>query len=209
MVNNDSERTALNKVELKTVLTNTCNDVASERTKKYTMRDTDSFNQRLSDVVETIEAIRSVKGATVEVGEDSFMISDYHIPKALLDYMSTGRIYASKDAVGKAEPVIEVERRPAKLSPVMFNKFFVDFNSYQLDGYKIPCVDQWTKEQFATLEEVQFLEDEEGRLAKLHEGGFDECTCALLGIRIHELSRYLSSVDVPTKDGFTTWLLRD
>lgn len=190
---------------LETVLRNTIEVLASARSKKYVLMDKE-FDQRLSEICVTLEAIRSTRGAEINIDGESYPIKDYQIPKALINYVSSGLIYGSPDAIGKANPIIRVAKTDAKLSPLVFNKFFSDFNGNQAEGFRIPVADVWNKLTSVTLEDVQYLEDEDGRMAKLHEGGFDIQTCWLIGLSIDGLSKYLSRYDIPTKDGMVTWL---
>lgn len=195
-------------VELKTVLMHVCNTFASMRTVKNLTSDVKTFSQRLGDVCDTIEAIRSTSGFSVTINGDSYQIQDYAIPKALIDYVSAGRIYASQDAIESAEPLIRVGVTEAKLSPLAFNKFFSDFNKDQAEEFKIPVATDWAKRTSVTLEDVQYLKDESGRLAKLHEGGMDICTCDLIGLRIEGLCSFLKKYDEPNMDGFASWLFK-
>lgn len=204
-VNMGTESTVKFDTRLKVVLNNTIDTLASARARKYVLSDK-GFNQRLSDVCDTIEAIRSTLGTEVDLDGESYAIKDYQIPKALVNYVSSGLIYGSSDAVGKVDPVIRVKKTEAKLSPIVFNKFFADFNGYQAEGFRIPVVDAWNKLTAISLEDVQYLEDESGRMAKLHENGFDIQTCWLIELSVEGLCRYLSKYDAPTKDGMTTWL---
>lgn len=162
----------------------------------------------MSDVCDTLEAIRCAKGATVNVGEDSFNIKDYHVPNAFVEYLNSGEVYASRDAIGKAEPLIKAKKVEAKLPPFAFNKFFSDFNSAQAEEFQIKVRDQWDREVPISLEDVQYLEDENGRLAKLHENGFSAQTCYLIGVKVDGLSKYLATYNKPTQDGMTQWLLQ-
>jgi hypothetical protein len=189
------------------VFTSAFDTLASARARKYVLSEA-SFNQRLMDVCNTIEAIRSTLGSEVDCDEESYPIKDYQIPSALINYVSSGLIYGSQDAVGKVDPIIRVKKRVATLSPLVFNKFFSDFNNYQNEGYRINVSDSWNKLTATTLEDVQYLEDESGRMAKLHEGGYDIQTCWLLSVRIDGIATYLSKYDAPTMDGMTTWLSR-
>lgn len=189
------------------VFTSAFDTLASARARKYVLSES-SFNQRLIDVCNTIEAIRSTLGSEVDCEDESYPIKDYQIPTALISYVSSGLIYGSQDAVGKVDPIIRVKKRVATLSPLVFNKFFSDFNNYQNEGYRINVSDNWNKLTATTLEDVQYLEDESGRMAKLHEGGYDMQTCWLLSVKIEGLTPYLSKYDAPTMDGMTTWLSR-
>jgi hypothetical protein len=204
-VNMGAESAASSDTRLKVVLKNTFDDLASVRAKKYVLSD-EGFDQRLSDVCDTINAIRSTLGTEVDLNGESYPIKDYQIPKALVNYVSSGLIYGSSDAVGKVDPIIQIKKAEAKLSPLVFNKFFADFNGYQADGYKIPVVDAWNRLTTVSLEDVQYLEDKSGRMAKLHENGFDIQTCWLIGLSVEGLCQYLSKYDAPTKDGMTRWL---
>jgi len=204
-VNRGAESAAVLDTRLKVVLNNAFDTLASARARKYVLSDK-GFNQRLSDVCDTIEAIRSTLGTEVDLDGESYSIKDYQIPKALTNYVSSGLIYGSSDAVGKVDPIIRIKKAEAKLSPLVFNKFFADFNGYQAEGFRIPVVDAWNKLTSISLEDVQYLEDESGRMARLHENGFDIQTCWLIGLKVEGLCLYLSKYDTPTKDGMTTWL---
>lgn len=165
------------------------------------------FIDRIEDVVETIEAIRGTDASSIIVGKgDVYSVSEYQIPTVLVNYTNSGKIYASTDAIGREEPYFQAERKIAKLSPLQFNKVFDDFNENQHDGYRIAVVENWDRKK-TSLEDVQYLEDGEGSMLKLHEQGFDIYTCDLIGLQIDGLSSFLTRYDAPTVKGYEEWLL--
>lgn len=192
--------------ELKVVLTNGMADLASARTAKYFFKDGVVDADRIGKIVNTIEAIKSATGNFIMVDGEQYSKFDYRLPKALVDYVNAGKIYASKDAIGGSEPLFDSEKVKAELSPLAFNKFFDDFNRNQDEGYRIPTVDNWSA-SIKTLEDVQYLYDEDsGAVCKFHEGGMDECTCALLHITLPEITNCMPKYDKPTRNGYTLWL---
>lgn len=192
--------------ELKEVLINGLTDLASARTAKYFFKDGVVDADRIGKIVNTIEAIKSATGNFINVEGEQYSKFDYRLPKALVDYVNAGRIYASKDAIGGSEPLFYSEKTAAEMSPLAFNKFFDDFNRNQDEGYRIPTVDNWSA-SIKTLEDVQYLYDEDcGTLCKFHEGGMDECTCALLHCTLPEVTNVMPKYDKPTRNGYTLWL---
>lgn len=176
--------------------------MASQKTMKYFINDS-SFEQRLIDVVQTIEAIRCSQSNTISVDGESYAVSEYKIPTRLVDYVNAGIIYASSDAVGSRAPIIKVNGCTGKLTPLQFNKFFDDFNINQ--ETKLNTVESFNRST-TVLGDVQYAEDEHGMMIRLSETGLDIETCYLVGIRIDGLGDYLTSYSMPNKDGITKWL---
>lgn len=190
-------------VKLSNVLSYVLKGLASSKTEKYFLS---TVETRLGEVVDTIEALRAAKGSTITVDGDIYNISEYQIPKALLNYVRSGTIYGSKDAVGKAMPILEVKKSDGKLTPIKFNTFFNDYNSYQHESVQIPMTSLSTKEP-VTVEDVDYLEDQDGLMAKLHESGFGIETCSMIGLKIEGFNSFLATYTTPTLDAFTSWMV--
>lgn len=180
-------------------------ETATARTRKYVVSQGD-FKQRLSSVVNTMVGLMSCFGSTVEVDGVSFNLSDYKVPTKLTDLINSGRIYASSDCVGRVGPMFEVEHVGVSMTPDAFNRFFTDFNLNQ-DGNEIQLSEGLTR-RTVTLEDVQYLEDEDGMMCKLHDGGFDIELCAVIGLKLDALTSYLTRYTRPTELGVGLWLLR-
>lgn len=177
----------------------------SVKTSKYFVH-SDNFDQRLDSVVETIVGLMSVKGTVVTVNGDQYSKSEYKVPTRLVDLIRSGFIYASPDAIDRAEPVFEVSKVRPNLSPMQFNRFFTDFNVGQCEGYPSFQLSEVAGRDAVTLEDVQYLEDENGVMRKLHESGFEIELCALLGLNITALSPYLVGYPKPTNMEVVKWL---
>lgn len=181
-------------------------EVASGRTRKYFTGDA-RFNERLQDVLQTIEGLRTAYGSSVVVDGEVYNRSDYLVPKKLKDYVNSGRIYASKDAIGVESPIFESEKVNIPLSPEAFHHFFTEFNGTQGEDKKFILVESLTKENL-TLEDLQYLEDESGlQLAKLREEAIcDSVTCQLMGYRLDSLTKYLRKYAKYNPKGILKWL---
>lgn len=191
--------------KLVAALTATVTETATARTTKY-MTSQPDFKQRLNDVVDTIVGLMSCYGSTVEVDGVSFDLSDYKVPAKLVSLVNSGRIYASSDCIGRVEPMFEVEHVGVSMTPESFNRFFIDYNVNQGDN-GIQLSEGLTRRTI-TLEDVQYLEDEDGMMCKLHDGGFDIELCYLIGLEIDALTPYLTKYSKPTDLGVGLWLLK-
>lgn len=178
---------------------------SSVKTSKYFVH-SDNFDQRLNDVVNTIVGLMSVKGTIVTVNGDQYSKSEYKVPARLHDLIRCGSIYASPDAIDRAEPIFEVMKVQTSLNPMQFNRFFTDFNAGQFEGYPSLQLAEVAGRDAVTLEDVQYLEDEDGVMRKLHENGFEIELCSLLRLNIETLSPYLVGYNKPTQTEVAVWL---
>lgn len=178
---------------------------SSVKTQKYFIH-SDDFDQRLEDVVNTIVGLMSINGTVVTVNGDQFSKSDYKIPARLVDLIRCGSIYASTDAINRARPIFEVEKVQTSLTPMQFNRFFNDFNVGQQEGYQSIHLVEASGRGAVSLEDVQYLEDGNGVMRKLHENGFEIELCSLLGLEIETISQYLVGYSKPSITEVAVWL---
>lgn len=180
-------------------------NVASLETTKRFIKQAD-YEERLQDVVNTIVALTAEYSSIVTVDNVPYSKNEYRVPSQLIDLMSSGRVFGSPDAVGRAKPMFEVSRSRIKLTPTQFNKVFSDFNRNQTDGFKQLKLEQCAVRDDVTLEDVQYLNDGCGFMRKLHNNGFNIETCVLLGLNIPELSEFLPRYNEPQVGEVATWL---
>lgn len=186
---------------------------ASSRTARYVLASKEvDFVDTLTKVCETIVALQSSKGTFVDVETsatgiyDTFGTKEYKVPSALVGFINSGVIYGSHDAVDKMDPIFEVPKVACPLTPMRFNKFFLDYNANQIEGQKIPCTEGLDKTRDRSLTDLQYLSSN-GRMCRWMENGLDAETCYLLDIQIPELTKYLGKYDGPSFEGMARWLL--
>lgn len=181
-------------------------EIASDKTLRYFIKK-DTFLGYVYDVAQTLEGLRSTKGTTVLVDDDFYAVSEYKVPTKLEDYLKTGRIYASNEAIDELEPFSEMDKVNCTLTPAEFNKFFDNFNAAQEQDKRIATTS--FKAQSCSLENIQYLEDKNGLgLRRFHETGFDEMTCQLVALKIDAISDYLRLSPKYTVRKMVLWLLK-
>jgi hypothetical protein len=183
------------------------NETATNRTVKYFTTASD-YETRLKDVTTSIVGLMSTYGSVVSVNGDIFNVADYKVPSQLVDLINSGRIYGSSDAIDRVEPMFEIEAVSIPLTPSAFNKFFADFNSLQGDAGEKFSLNEGYVRRDVTLEDFQYLEDENGSLRKFHNDGFAAEICALVGLQLEAISSYLPKYEKPSYRGIGLWVLR-
>lgn len=187
-------------------------EVSSAKTFRYFLGDEKRLEVNLTEFAATLVKLMAVKGDYLVVDGEIYAISEYKMPHHLVDLVSAGTIYGSVDAIGVRIPVVSIDLEEVDsiaTSPAIFNKFIENFNSMQGQGFVQFEGIENLKRKSRTLEDVQYLEEEDGTLVKYHDNpnGFDMEICSIIRIPTGDLSGCFVGYDVVTNSEIANWLL--
>lgn len=207
---------AVKSTKLYNSLLNFIVEVASPKTNKYLIGSSiqviesgklvkQDFERRLEDVVRTLYVLRSTFSSSVTVNGETFNVSEYNIPSTLDDFMNTGRLFTTQDAIGKCEPstatFVKDDGTIAKngevgiVTPERFNAFWNSFNENQSEGFSRLNLVPFKRKDIC-YGDLQYAEDA-GVLVKVSDVGADEFVCFLADLQINDSNGY-AKYDVPT-----------
>lgn len=187
-------------------------EVSSAKTFRYLLNDEKRLNENLTGFATTLVTLMATKGEYIVVNGEIYTVSDYKMPRHFVDLVSAGTIYGSVDAVEVRVPVSSIdleEVEPIATSPAIFNKFIENFNSMQGQGFvQLEGIEN-LKRKRRSLEDVQYLKDEEGVLVKYRDNpnGLDMEICFIIGVPAGEIAECLVKYDIVTDSEIASWLL--
>jgi hypothetical protein len=162
--------------------------VSTSRTQKY-LCNTKDFDGRLESVVRTLYVLRATFSTSIQVGEETFLLSEYKVPAKLQNFLDAGRIFMTSDAIGRVNPC-QVERVEGDIyTPLEFNAFWDEFNRDQGDDVKLTLTDGYVRNH-VILANLQFCEDGSSGLVRLNDSGFDAEDCYLIGVSLSDAEGY-------------------
>lgn len=187
-------------------------EVSSARAFRYFLGDEKRLDENLTGFATTLVRLMANKGEYLVVEGEIYTISDYKMPRHLIDLVSAGTIYGSIDAIGIRIPVLSIDLEEVDsiaTSPAVFNKFIENFNSMQGPGFVQFEGIENLKRKSRTLEDVQYLKDEYGVLVKYHDNsnGLDMEICSIIGVPAGDLADCFVSYGRVTNSEIANWLL--
>lgn len=182
---------------------------ASPRTRRYFLKMEDEFSERLENVVITLDCLRRTSGTFIQAKDgETYGLSEYTVPSALVDFISYGRIYGSPDSVGRDVDYVldDIEKTEDALTPTAFNRFFADFNSNQEEEFKLETVSVKEKRPIV-LSEVPYARMGESMVRLFcQENNLDVFTPYIVEVPYIFSGNYFVKVPSPTVEGIAEWL---